>query len=137
MAAELDVTVSWVGFLNQSELGKAYASANCLALPSDWGESWGLVVNEALAAGLPCVVSDRVGCSPDLIEEGATGLAYPGGDFRALAAAIQSLRTAPEARMATPESCRQRVRAFSFAAATEGLVAACRSVAPRASGFSL
>src|SRR5262249_10363056 len=57
--------VVWSGFLNQRELGRAYAAADCLVLPSV-RESWGLVVNEALATGLPAVVSEAVGCAPDL-----------------------------------------------------------------------
>jgi glycosyltransferase involved in cell wall biosynthesis len=57
---------SFVGFLNQSMLCEAYVAADCLVLPSDSGETWGLVVNEALAAGLPCVVSDACGCARDL-----------------------------------------------------------------------
>lgn len=57
---------SFAGFLNQTEISKAYVAADCLALPSDFGETWGLVVNEAMASGLPCVISDRCGCSADL-----------------------------------------------------------------------
>ena len=51
--AKLGVDLKAIGFLNQTELGKAYAFADCLVLPSDFPETWGLVVNEALAAGLP------------------------------------------------------------------------------------
>ena len=84
----------WAGFLNQSQLGEAYAIADCLVLPSDWGETWGLVVNEAMATGLPCVVSDRVGCGPDLVVPGVTGDVVPFGDVPALSAALQKLRKA-------------------------------------------
>jgi glycosyltransferase involved in cell wall biosynthesis len=57
---------SFVGFLNQTEISQAYVAADCLVLPSDYGETWGLVVNEAMASGLPCIVSDRCGCAEDL-----------------------------------------------------------------------
>lgn len=57
---------SFVGFLNQTEISQAYVAADCLVLPSDCGETWGLVVNEAMASGLPCIVSDRCGCAEDL-----------------------------------------------------------------------
>ena len=70
---------TFAGFLNQSEIPKAYVAADCLALPSA-SETWGLAVNEAMACGLPAVVSDAVGCAPDLIEEGKTGFTYPVGD---------------------------------------------------------
>ena len=76
------MSIEMVGFLNQRELGEAYAIADCLALPSDFAETWGLVVNEALATGLPCVVSDAVGCAPDLIRDGETGYVYPLDDDR-------------------------------------------------------
>ena len=78
-----------MGFVNQSELPAVYASADVLVLPSDGQETWGLVVNEAMACGVPAVVSDAVGCGPDLIEPGRTGATFPFGDIAALAAAIE------------------------------------------------
>lgn len=57
---------SFTGFLNQTEISKAYVAADCLVLPSDHRETWGLVVNEALASGLPCLVSDACGCAEEL-----------------------------------------------------------------------
>jgi glycosyltransferase involved in cell wall biosynthesis len=72
---------SFVGFLNQTEISSAYVAADCLVLASDFGETWGLVVNEALASGLPCVVSRACGCAEDLITEDQT---FPVGDVAAL-----------------------------------------------------
>jgi glycosyltransferase involved in cell wall biosynthesis len=60
------VPASFAGFLNQTEISRAYVAADCLVLPSDHRETWGLVVNEALASGLPCLVSDACGCAEDL-----------------------------------------------------------------------
>jgi len=57
---------SFAGFLNQTEVSKDYIAADCLVLPSDYSETWGLVVNEAMASGLPSIISDRCGCAPDL-----------------------------------------------------------------------
>src|SRR5205823_4093962 len=83
---------SFVGFLNQSEISRAYVAADCLVLPSDAKETWGLVVNEAMASGLPCIVSDACGCAEDLIAPIRRDLCYPVGDLvaleRAMAAAI-------------------------------------------------
>ena len=81
--------------MNQSQLGRIYAVADCLVLPSDWGETWGLVVNEALATGLPCVVSDRVGAAPDLVVPGASGDIFRMADIAGLAAALERLRAHP------------------------------------------
>jgi glycosyltransferase involved in cell wall biosynthesis len=55
--------------MNQTEISRAYVAADCLVLPSDHGETWGLVVNEALASGLPCLVSDACGCAEELTGE--------------------------------------------------------------------
>lgn len=82
---EKGLPVTFAGFLNQKEIVKAYAAADYLALPSDYGETWGLVVNEAMACGLPAIVSDRVGCGPDLVVDGITGYIFPFGDINALA----------------------------------------------------
>jgi glycosyltransferase involved in cell wall biosynthesis len=73
--------VRFAGFLNQSEMVGAYVASDYLVLPSDGGETWGLVVNEAMACGLPCIVSDQVGCGPDMIVPGRTGSRYPIGDI--------------------------------------------------------
>jgi len=78
-----NLAVSFTGFLNQGRLPDAYAAADALVLPSE-GETWGLVVNEAMAAGLPAIVSDRVGCHPDLVHPGVTGDVYPSGDVESL-----------------------------------------------------
>src|SRR3954468_2363509 len=57
---------SFAGFLNQTEISKAYVAADVLVLPSDYQETWGLVVNEAMASVLRSIVSDRCGCAADL-----------------------------------------------------------------------
>jgi len=78
-AEMLGAPVYFAGFKNQTELPAAYAAADCFVLPSVV-ESWGLVVNEAMACGLPAIVSDAAGCAPDLVVPGETGFRYPGGD---------------------------------------------------------
>ena len=84
-AAEHGLPVTFTGFLNQTEIPSAYVAAECLVLPSDYRETWGLVVNEAMACGRPVIVSDRVGCAADLVSDGATGAVFPFGDTGALA----------------------------------------------------
>jgi glycosyltransferase involved in cell wall biosynthesis len=83
--ATKNLPATFAGFLNQTQIVEAYVAADCLVLPSDDGETWGLVVNEAMACGLAAIVSDRVGCGPDLIEAGVTGSTYPMGNVGALA----------------------------------------------------
>jgi glycosyltransferase involved in cell wall biosynthesis len=75
-AQSLDV--DWLrvpGRLQGDDLLSAYCSADVFVLPSSF-EPWGLVVNEAMAAGLPVVISDRVGCGSDLVEGHDTGIVY-------------------------------------------------------------
>jgi len=91
IAAASSVQADFMGFMNQSELPAAYAAADLLVLPSDSQETWGLVVNEAMACGIPAIVSDAVGCGPDLIEPGRTGATFPFRDVTALASTIENV----------------------------------------------
>jgi glycosyltransferase involved in cell wall biosynthesis len=79
---------SFAGFLNQTEIPRAYVVSDCLVLPSDHGETWGLVVNEALASGLPCIASDACGCAEDLL---GIERSFPLGDVASLANKIQAV----------------------------------------------
>jgi glycosyltransferase involved in cell wall biosynthesis len=79
---------SFTGFLNQTEISRAYVAADCLVLPSDHGETWGLVVNEALASGLSCLVSDACGCAEDLAGK---QFSFPMGDVGVLATKLERL----------------------------------------------
>jgi glycosyltransferase involved in cell wall biosynthesis len=56
-------------------------SADFFVLPSGYGETWGLVANEAMNYALPLLISDEVGCTPDLILEGVNGFTFPCGDI--------------------------------------------------------
>lgn len=127
LAAELGVDVKLIGFLNQTELGEAYALADCLVLPSDYTETWGLVVNEALATGLPCVVSNAVGCAPDMIRDGESGYVYPLGNVEELASSLEKVRRRKADAYNWGPGCRNVVAEFNYDAMTAGLVRACRS----------
>lgn len=84
MASDKNLPVAFTGFLNQSEVPKAYVASDVLVLPSNGRETWGLVVNEAMACCLPAIVSEDAGCSPDLIRSGETGEVFPCGDVERL-----------------------------------------------------
>jgi glycosyltransferase involved in cell wall biosynthesis len=114
------VSVQFLGFQNQTALSPYYLAADLLVLPSRHSETWGLVVNEALHHGLPCIVSEAVGCAPDLIEPGATGEIFPTGSVEGLACAIQRallLIGAPKVR----DQCRAKVSGFIVEKAAEGI----------------
>lgn len=87
LAVKQGVPVLFLGFRNQSQMPQVYRMADVLALPSS-SETWGLAVNEALACGTPVVVSDAVGCVPDLVQPEKTGAAYAVGNVEAMAGAL-------------------------------------------------
>ena len=120
------VPAEFLGFVNQSRLPAVYAGADVLVLPSDGRETWGLVVNEAMACGTPAVVSDAVGCGPDLIEEGGTGATFPLGDVAGLASAIERvLALDPDGRR---RHLAAKMALYSPAQAAEGIVVAASSL---------
>lgn len=119
-AAELGVTLHLLGFQNQTGMPSAYAAADLLVLPSDGRETWGLVCNEAIACGTPIVVSDAVGCAPDLADDPRIGRAFPLGDVEAAAKQVAALLTAPKAT----DSLAAKNREFGIDAAATGVIEA-------------
>jgi glycosyltransferase involved in cell wall biosynthesis len=79
--------VTFVGTRQLSDLPHFYANCEALILPSI-REPWGLVVNESMACGRPCLVSTRCGCVGDLIVEGVTGLTFDPFDIEQIASAL-------------------------------------------------
>jgi glycosyltransferase involved in cell wall biosynthesis len=112
------------GFVNQAELPSYYHAADLLALPSQ-SEPWGLVVNEAMSAGVLPVVSDRVGCAPDLVE--GLGEIYPCGDVAALTAALgRGLARVGDPGL--PAALRRRVDDYGIDATAAGFERAAAAV---------
>ena len=103
------------GFLNQSELPSYYHAADIFVLPSE-AEKWGLVVNEAMAAGVLPVVSDRVGAAPDLVRD--IGEVYTSGNVIGLAEALNRAlgRLNPETR----DRVRKHVARYSLDRTVDG-----------------
>ncbi len=121
-----------VGFQNQSQLGRYYSAADCLILPSTWGETWGLVVNDALQFGLPAIVSDRVGCRRDLIVEDQTGYVFPCGDADALADRLFTMAASSQAKRETMRrACQAKAAKYSVEAAVAGIKQAALVTLPR------
>lgn len=123
--APAEAPITFTGFLNQTEVGDAYTAADVLVLPSDYGETWGLVVNEGMIFELPAIVSDRVGCEPDLIDEGETGYTIPFGDVGALASIMKRLTKHPDRVHAMGKNARDRVLSeYTIEKAADGVVSA-------------
>ncbi|HYA13822.1 MAG TPA: glycosyltransferase family 4 protein [Syntrophales bacterium] len=123
-ASERRLPVTFTGFLNQTEILKAYTAADCLVLPSDFGETWGLVVNEAMACGLPAIVSERVGCGPDLVDDGVTGYIFPFGHVEGLAQKLIAMAEDSENRIHMGENALRRIQDYSVEKAVEGTLQA-------------
>jgi glycosyltransferase involved in cell wall biosynthesis len=127
-AATHALPVTFAGFLNQSEIASAYVASDCLVLASDY-ETWGLVVNEAMVCGRPALVSDRVGCGPDLVIEGQTGAVFPFADVPALAEKLVKLAADPERLHRMGQNARAHVLAgYNIDKAVEGTHRAIRHV---------
>lgn len=130
--AETGRTVFFAPFQNQSAMPRVYAAGDALVLPSRGrGETWGLAVNEAMNLGKPAIVSDHVGCGPDLVTPGETGWIFPAGDVRALADCLRDAVGHPGALRTLGAAARRRVEAYSYAAATTGLLKALRAIQGR------
>jgi glycosyltransferase involved in cell wall biosynthesis len=120
-------SIRFIGFRNQSELPALYDLCDVFVLPSVH-EPWGLVVNEAMNAGKPVIVSNRVGAGPDLIDEGIDGFVYPAGDIAALADRLRRVIENPEHRAAMGSRALEKVTRFDFGADRDGLLAALDSI---------
>lgn len=89
---ETRARITYAGFQSPEELPRYFAQADVFVLPSRY-EGWGVVVNQALGAGLPIVCSDAVGAGHDLVEEGTNGLIFENGNVRELAEKMQRFVT--------------------------------------------
>lgn len=130
-AAAAGLRAHFHGFVNQSELPAVYAAADVIVLPSDGRETWGLVINEAMACGVPAVVSDAVGCGPDLVEPGVTGAVFPLGDTAALAAGIETVLAFDRDR--TRRALAERMETYSPARAAQGIAGAASALKSQSS----
>jgi glycosyltransferase involved in cell wall biosynthesis len=116
-----------LGFVNQSEIAEWYGAADLFVLPSD-REPWGLAVNEAMAAGAVPIVSDAVGCAPDLVTPDV-GWTYATGDVSALARAIvEACR--PGALIDRRVASKRRSAEYGIAATAHGIESAVNMVLP-------
>ena len=128
-ADNLENKVVLTGFRNQTQLPELYALADILVVPSEW-ETWGLVVNEAIACGLPVVVSSGVACSVDVILDPALGTEYPVGDVAAMKVAIRQVH-ARRGESGSRARIRAQGQAFRPEQAIEGVTRAVNSLLAR------
>lgn len=111
------------GFLQYDALPAFYGLAGAFVLAST-SEQWGLVVNEAMASGLPVLVSDRCGCARDLVRDGVTGYVFDPFDVDAIAASMLRVSRDGPAREAMGRAAGRHVAAWGLPRFAEGLASA-------------
>ncbi|MFF4781035.1 glycosyltransferase [Streptomyces griseorubiginosus] len=99
--------VCWVGLLDTAECQKAIARSVAVVAPSTWLEAFGLVVVEAMAAGVPVVAAGH-GAFVELVEDGVTGLLHRPGEPASLASGIRRIAAEPDRNRAMGEAARRR-----------------------------
>jgi glycosyltransferase involved in cell wall biosynthesis len=119
--------VRFIGPLDRDELVPYYAQADVFVLPSR-SEPWGMVLNEAAAAGLPLVATDGVGAAHDLIEDGVNGFLVPAEDADALGSALRRLAEDESFRAAAGGRSREIVSRFTPEAWARGVAGLARRV---------
>jgi glycosyltransferase involved in cell wall biosynthesis len=114
--------IVFTGFLEKEELADIYARAAALVFPTH-SDPWGLVVNEAIACGLPIIATSVAGCVANLVEDGWNGMLVPPANPGALAAAMQSL-ACDELRATMAANSWRRSHDYSPEACARGLAQA-------------
>ena len=109
-------------FQNQGRMPLVYRLGDIFVLPS-LGETWGLAVNEAMACGRPVVISDRVGCAQDVVDE-SCGRVFKANDSHALASALIELTTDTLRLQQMKKAAAERAWAFDIGVTENSLVEA-------------
>ena len=124
LAEHPDAPVRLLPFANQSEMPARYLMADLFVLPSRGSyETWGLAVNEAMHMGVPCLVSDRVGCQQDLVSDRVTGWVFPADDPLALASKLQTaLNELANERARIQAAVHERISKYTYAQTTRGFL---------------
>lgn len=123
--AGLAESVVLPGYLDPEATARWLGRAAAFVMPSSREEQWGLVVNEAMAAGTPVIVSDICGCAPDLVAEGETGLLFSPARPDSLVAALTRLAASPDLRTQLAAGAAQRIGHYSVVYFGAQALAAC------------
>lgn len=116
-AAEVRVPLHMLGFCNQTRMPEVYAASDLLVLPSSARETWGLVLNEALACDRPILVSDAAGSAPDMAKHLGKRSVFRSGDVVDLAGRMTGVLESPPAI----DVLRRAAGAFALDAAASGI----------------
>jgi glycosyltransferase involved in cell wall biosynthesis len=112
-------TIHFAGFVHRDELVNYYSLAECLVFPT-YSDTWGMVVNEAMACGLPVICSSVAGCAADLVKAG--GRIVAPGNILQLSAAMQEIASDPSLRDRMSQENRSLIQSFSPELCAAGIV---------------
>jgi 1,2-diacylglycerol 3-alpha-glucosyltransferase len=115
--------IQFAGFVQRESLPAYYALADALVFPTHT-DTWGLVVNEAMACGLPVISSDAAGCVADLVGSGWNGRVVSAGDVGQLSSAMGELARDAELRLLMGGRSRERIQQYSPEAWAAGMATA-------------
>jgi len=121
--------IRMLGFRNQSELPRLFNLCDVFVLPSIH-EPWGLVVNEVMNASRPIVLSDQVGCMPDLLREGVNGFAFPAQNVNALSNTLRRFVDQPNLACTMGSRSAEIIQEYSFEHDIHGLRQALAALVP-------
>jgi glycosyltransferase involved in cell wall biosynthesis len=119
--------VQCAGFVHREQLSSYYALAEVFVFPSHT-DPWGLVVNEAMACGLPVILSGAAGCAQDLVEDNWNGRVVRRGDVAQLASAMEELGRDPALRERMGNHGREHILRYSPEACADGIAMAALSL---------
>lgn len=113
-----DKSIYLTGHIEMKDLPKYYGIADIFILPS-LEEVWGYVVNEAMASGLPVIVSDVVGAADELVDDGKTGIIVPAGSANAVADAIRKLIYDEKLRISMGSQSLKKIQSHTIKSQTQ------------------
>lgn len=116
----------FAGFVNQRELPRVLGASDIFVLPSE-NEPWGLIINEAMCAGLAIVTAREVGAVPDLVKDGVNGKLFEAGDVGGLTESLRPLVADPARAQAMGAESRRMIASWGYAEDLAGIRAALAS----------
>lgn len=112
--------IHFTGFKNQLYMPILYQACDLFCLPS-LSETWGLAVNEAMACGKAALVSDKVGCAPDLVKDDLNGAVFESGNKKDLADCLKKLIGSKRALEQMGKNSAQLIRDWNFTHIVEAI----------------
>lgn len=114
--------IHFMPFQNQTQMPAIYQSCDLFCLPS-LSETWGLAVNEAMAAGKAVIISDAVGCAVDLVKAKVNGLIFRSNDHQSLVESLKGLTADKEVLRSMGIASRNIIASWSFEAQVKAIKA--------------